>query len=456
MTAAIYARVSTGDQRDSLDQQLERLRKVSPNAEEFIDVESGTKSDRDAWKRLMKACQAGTLTRVTVTRLDRVSRSRVHGAQVLQYFMRPDAPRLEALDDSLDLSTPGGRFMAGLLINWSAAESERLGERTAHGHARRRELGKPFGHRAPFGYRWNKKRDNYEICPDYGPVARKVLARALEGDLSARLLVKYAYEECSYRFGSHTALKRWMLNPSLAGMRVYGKSTVSVLEDGSKKRIHRPVGQYEEVLPNMHAPLIGEVEHARLLAIYAMPVERAVAPLQKGHTRVVTGMGVCGHCGGKLTTHMAGTKRWYRCGRDICPERYRNRIREEELREACLDGLRLASDKVAAAMLEHMSRDEDESPAVIELRGKIATLRATGLNEVKATIAELERQLKTQLQREATRRDGGLVDPRGLAQLIATPRALEHVKDEALRELFLEYLDGVVVLNGEVTETRLK
>ena len=107
-------------------------------------------------------------------------------------------------------------------------------------------------------------------------------------------------------------------------------------------------------------------------------------------------------------------------------------------------------------MADHMDRDGDESPAVIELRGKIATLRATGLDEVKSTIAELERQLKTQLHSEASKGQRSLIDADQLAQLIATPKALEHVKDEALRELFLEYLDGVVVLNGEVTETRLK
>ena len=91
---AVYARVSSDspDQQHALEQQLDRLRTAAPDAQEYIEIESGTRTDRPIWDQLMVDCKDGKVDRVIATRLDRISRSRVHGAQILQYFMQPTSP----------------------------------------------------------------------------------------------------------------------------------------------------------------------------------------------------------------------------------------------------------------------------------------------------------------------------------------------------------------------------
>lgn len=152
--AALYSRVSTEseDQLKALEQQQTRLREAVPDgyeAVEFTDILSGTSVDRPAFDELMAAVASNAVDLVVATRLDRLARNRTHGGQLLDEFSVEGAPRLLLLDDSLDLGSVSGRLMAGILVSWAIAESERLGERTAHGHAHRRKLGKPFGPSAP-------------------------------------------------------------------------------------------------------------------------------------------------------------------------------------------------------------------------------------------------------------------------------------------------------------------
>ena len=132
MAVAIYARVSSAseEQAHAMEQQLERLRKAAQGelCREFIDVASGGRDDRPQLEALMEACRAGEIERVIVTRLDRMSRSFVHGADLLSYFSGNDSPNLQALDDTLRAAVlwgAGGVFCAG-------ADLKARGIRTVH------------------------------------------------------------------------------------------------------------------------------------------------------------------------------------------------------------------------------------------------------------------------------------------------------------------------------------
>ena len=145
MTVAAYARVSSGsdEQANALEQQRARLEAAATAhgataPSWYVDIGSGSKDDRPELQRLLSDARAGRIATVLVTRLDRLSRSSSHGAELLRFFQQDNTPNLIALDDSLDLSTPGGRFMARLLISCAEAESDRLAERVRHGAAYRR------------------------------------------------------------------------------------------------------------------------------------------------------------------------------------------------------------------------------------------------------------------------------------------------------------------------------
>lgn len=450
---AVYARVSSDspDQKHALEQQLDRLRTAAPDAQEFIEIESGSRTDRPIWDQLMAACKAGTIDRVISTRLDRISRSRVHGSQILQYFMRGDSPSLELLDDSLDLSTSGGRFMAHLLIGWSASESERLGERTRHGHAHRRAQGKPFGPKAPWGLKYNSDRSNYEIDEKLKLIALDLINKYSSGELGLRGCVKYAHTKHAIDFGGQTSFKRWILNPSLAGMRVYGVSTVHEDESGNKRRVHNRPGVYGEIHPNAHPALISEVEHARIVSMFEAPRDQATFPLREGRVRVATGLAVCSHCHRRLQVHMSGTKRWYRCGNDTCEVRFRNRVREEGIIDAaCCRMTTLAGELTTIAAAVDMQDKNPETPEMKILRDKIDALVSTGVAEVKPQIQQFERELRL-LRVKAEQRS--TLDLDAVQRFFASEEGWRRMLDEtpaALRELLLANVAAVLVRDAEV------
>jgi site-specific DNA recombinase len=88
--AAIYGRVSTGSQAESLETQLARLRAAAPGATAYIDSGiSGRGVDRPAFDRLLVEVLARRVDSVTVTKLDRLERS----ARAILEFFSPNFPR---------------------------------------------------------------------------------------------------------------------------------------------------------------------------------------------------------------------------------------------------------------------------------------------------------------------------------------------------------------------------
>ena len=343
MLVGIYARVSTGseEQENALEQQLDRLNKAATargveDPMRYVDIASGTKDDRPELSRLMGDCVAGLVTEVIVTRLDRLSRSSSHGAELLKYFSRDNTPNLTALDDSLDLNTTGGRFMAQMLVSWAEAESDRLAERTRHGHAYRRKQRKVFGPRSPFGYQFDGK-GGLEADPETFSTAQELIRRFIAGE-SLGALRKWCLEERGHRFSTNFALRRWLTLPTLCGARAYRKRQ-SVLDPktGNKKKVERPPGDYGEIYwldendQPFQPPLMSREQHAFVLSVFHARAGVDTRPLEGKRTRPLTGLITCGDCGRVMEHHRAGKKGplSLRCKTLGCPSRWKT-IRAEE------------------------------------------------------------------------------------------------------------------------------
>ena len=207
MRVAIYARVSTGsdEQENALEQQIARLEAAAAaNGDNeplrYIDIDSGSKDDRPELSRLIRDCWAGLMNAVVVTRLDRLSRSSSHGAELLRYFNQDNSPSLVALDDSLDLNTSGGRFMARMLISWAEAETDRLAERLKAGFKHRRDQRKPFGSKPLFPYVFSEDGSRYEPDPASWHIAEEAIERFLK-DPTTGALVDWFHREHGIRWG---------------------------------------------------------------------------------------------------------------------------------------------------------------------------------------------------------------------------------------------------------------
>ena len=109
----------------------------------FREVNSGA-ARREARERLLEAAPRREIDVVLVWRLDRWGRSVTDVLATLQELEHL-AVGFVSLTEALDLTTPAGRAMAGLLAIFAEFEREVLRERTRAGLAHARQNGKRLG-----------------------------------------------------------------------------------------------------------------------------------------------------------------------------------------------------------------------------------------------------------------------------------------------------------------------
>ncbi len=148
MRVALYARVSTSDQR--VDPQLDALRSYAAargleTVDEFVDHGiSGSKDRRPALDEMLAKAKRRSFDAVAVVRLDRLARSTRHLTQL--------AAELEALgvdlivtDQGIDTSTPAGRLLFNVLAAIGEFEVDLIRERVLAGIQAARRRGTRFG-----------------------------------------------------------------------------------------------------------------------------------------------------------------------------------------------------------------------------------------------------------------------------------------------------------------------
>lgn len=145
--AALYARVSTNDQQ-TLAMQNRAMREYAIRrgwmiAMQVREVNSGA-AKREAREKLLEAARRREIDLVLVWRLDRWGRSVTDLLATLQELQHLGVGFV-SLTEALDLTTPAGRAMAGLLAIFAEFEREILRERTRAGLAHARANGKRLG-----------------------------------------------------------------------------------------------------------------------------------------------------------------------------------------------------------------------------------------------------------------------------------------------------------------------
>jgi DNA invertase Pin-like site-specific DNA recombinase len=145
--AGLYARVSTHDQQTlSLQRRAMRdyaVRRGWTIAIEIKEVGSGA-SVRELRQNLLDAARRRDIDVVVVWRLDRWGRSMADLVTTLQE-LRYLKVGFVSLTEALDLTTPSGRAMAGLLAVFAEFEREILRERVRAGLAHASQNGKRLG-----------------------------------------------------------------------------------------------------------------------------------------------------------------------------------------------------------------------------------------------------------------------------------------------------------------------
>jgi putative DNA-invertase from lambdoid prophage Rac len=187
LRAGLYARVSTTDQQ-TLPMQTRAMREYAARrgwtiAMQVREVGSGA-AKRQAREKLIEAARRREVDVVLVWRLDRWGRSVTDLLATLQELEHLGVGFV-SLTEALDLTTPAGRAMAGLLAVFAAFEREILQERTKAGLVQARQNGKKLGRPA------TAAKHSTEIRKLYGAgIAKAEIARRLQiGRTSVRRIL---------------------------------------------------------------------------------------------------------------------------------------------------------------------------------------------------------------------------------------------------------------------------
>lgn len=180
---AVYVRVSTSDQEHrsqipDLERWLAAYADGAPVAW-YRDKATGSKMERPEWRRLEEAIRRGDVARLVVWRLDRLGRTAAGLTALLEELVRLRVA-FTSVREGIDLETPAGRMLGGILSSVAAYEREVLRERQAAGIAAAKAAGKRWGGRRT-GERWKVtpelERQAHQLRAQREPVA--AIARAL-------------------------------------------------------------------------------------------------------------------------------------------------------------------------------------------------------------------------------------------------------------------------------------
>jgi putative DNA-invertase from lambdoid prophage Rac len=172
----LYARVSTHDQQ-TLPLQMRAMREYATKrgwtiAVQIKEVGSGA-TERELRENLLAAARRREIDVVLVWRLDRWGRSLVDLVVTLKELAELGVSFV-SLTEALDLTTPTGRAMAGLLSVFAEFEHEILRERIRAGITEARLKGKRFGRPLTAAKKAGQIRELYRAGISKAEIARRL------------------------------------------------------------------------------------------------------------------------------------------------------------------------------------------------------------------------------------------------------------------------------------------
>lgn len=147
-----YTRVSTKGQADDGVSLAAQRRSIEAWAEAgghtivswCSDTESGKDTSRPELQHALALVMEGSADGLVVTKVDRLSRSVIDFATIMADFTKADKS-LVCIGDAIDMTTPSGRFVAGVLAGLAQLERELVGQRTREALAELKAQGVRLG-----------------------------------------------------------------------------------------------------------------------------------------------------------------------------------------------------------------------------------------------------------------------------------------------------------------------
>lgn len=268
-------------------------------------------------KRMLKDIETGKITGLIFSKIARLARNTRELLQIADIFREFNAD-LISLQESIDTSTPAGRFFYTLISAMAQWEREEIAERVSASIPVRAKLGKSLGGQAPYGYSWKDKK--LVINQEEATVRNLMFDLFLQHKRKktvANILNERGYRTRSNSKFSDTTVTRLLEDPITKGLRRvnYTEST------GDKK--HWKLKNKEEWVFNEAPAIIAEEKWEKVNAILLEQSKDRKQPLNR-KTHLFTGYLICS-CGNKM--YLPSNNPKYTC--NSC----KNKILEEDLEE---------------------------------------------------------------------------------------------------------------------------
>ena len=320
MRVIAYYRVSKAEQVEgySLDAQRHAIEKhcadhgheiVGYFADEGISAKYDSVSKRPGFKAALDVVAKNQADAIAVHKLDRFARN----ARVFHDSLHQVSNHVIFVVEGIDLSTPTGELMAGVLAQFSQFFSRNLGAEAKKGLDERRRQGLYNGGPLPFGVAKDptgKDPRRALPVPDGVPVLTTIADRKAWSRHDALLFIFNAVVQGKSSIQIANELRNIGFELSAPGVRhiILNRFYVGEIPMG-----HRPHSPHAHLwAPGAHEPIIDPVLFAAANQIATnMPCLRRITSVRRSAQRwALTGLLVCGRCRGPMhvKSHKDGTR----------------------------------------------------------------------------------------------------------------------------------------------------
>ncbi|MCL6516786.1 recombinase family protein [Alicyclobacillus sp.] len=341
---AVYARVSTDMQGESLQNQVEYAKEyIRRLGEGYVVDEACVYTDfdqsgyytrfvqRPAIQRALADARAGRFGVIVFKEISRISRDQAEHIEIVSRFQMHGV-RVIAINDNLDSDRPETLDLLGIHSVMSEMESKRISSRVSSGKKSMARRGCWVGE-APIGYRVEPGTRRLEIDRLHAPTVMDIFRLADEEGYGALRIARWLNERGRHtkngRPWSSVTVRRVLQNPAYTGDTVYGRTRNTlrrIFDDRgyTKVRGRRTVPEDEwVVVRDTHPALVDRAVFHRIQARFRG---------SRGADRVpkAAGTGASLYAGGGLRGRhpLSGLLRCGRCGATLVCQRQRRQGRE--------------------------------------------------------------------------------------------------------------------------------